>query len=1086
MGDLFDMVPDEARSIRSMLIEASAGSGKTYQLANRFLALVGAGVEPSEVVALTFTRKAAGEFTERILTSLAEGASGEKAVELAKNIRKTWAGDAESGQPAMVPAGIAGVELDQMGFLKMLRDVVDVLDRIALSTIDSFFLTVVRQFSFELGLAGFELLDDTAKAAQRERVLAELFDSDPRLEDQRRVFLQAFKVATFGKEETRIEELLSKYLDQHHERLVSVPELERWGNFDAIWDGECTLPEVKDFAALAERARPLLSGVHEKPDKRWISGMEKLLDWFEVYVPGQSDANAAGSMLGNMVPLLDDLRSGEAVHVYYKKEHRMAGELAEAIRDLLGGWLRDELMIACKRTQGMFRVLDAYESAYDKTVRSRGKLAFSDLTQLLANGGLELGGRMESLVYRMDRRFKHWLLDEFQDTSRAQWRVLEALIDEAVIDPEGDRSLFVVGDGKQGIYGWRGGDVRLFSELMRREDWQSRTDVWPMAKSWRSSQVVLDLVNTVCDPEASGMRERFAGVDAVERWKFIPHTAAMQKSGHATVTMVDASAEAEAGDKPDAEAKAGARARVVAERIREINPIARGWSCAVLVRSNKLALRFADEMRKVLGDEIPVEVGSEIDVATDSPVGLAVMDFFRWLNSPSDTFAREHLRATVVENVLGQWGASDEEVWATARRISAHSGVLEVMTTLAAGIRGDSELSKLNDERLADIEQAAARFDQIGGTLDEWLASLEHLKRRDHAHPSAVQVLTIHASKGLEYDLVFLPAFSSKSMGDTTRQEVIEDHGDDGVRNLLLKPKSEVADGVPEVSALVNQMKSDQTYEDFCAVYVGLTRAARAVHVVVDAQEPKDEKGSADAWILGAVDGGLEKAQLSKQVEHVCYADGDPDWFEDKPVKAAVDGGSESVPKLAQSVARRKRRAPSDHGSDAGKSSVAIPVTGSYGLRFGSEVHALFERVEWSDEFDLEGGVMRRLEADTTDAAAVVRKTLRQPEVIELFARPEKGKLFLEQPVEGILDGVWISGVIDRLVVNYDTNVSPISAKVIDFKTDAVDDESVLVERYAKQLKTYQHMVALTLDVSPSAVTTVIVATHLGRVIKLQ
>ncbi|OYV05956.1 MAG: hypothetical protein CFE26_08880 [Verrucomicrobiales bacterium VVV1] len=89
-------------SMQSLMIRASAGSGKTFQLSNRFLALLAAGAEPSALIALTFTRKAAGEFADRILSRLANGAVDEtKAARLAAELSDTLAGNPETGMPAL-------------------------------------------------------------------------------------------------------------------------------------------------------------------------------------------------------------------------------------------------------------------------------------------------------------------------------------------------------------------------------------------------------------------------------------------------------------------------------------------------------------------------------------------------------------------------------------------------------------------------------------------------------------------------------------------------------------------------------------------------------------------------------------------------------------------------------------------------------------------------------------------------------------------------------------------------------------------------------------------------------------------------
>nr|MBP6507318.1 UvrD-helicase domain-containing protein [Opitutaceae bacterium] len=124
------------------MILASAGSGKTYALTNRFVRLLALGAAPERIVALTFTRKAAGEFFDEILKKLAEAASdATKAAKLAEEI--------------------GGPVLGTTDFLRLLRGVTDSMHRLHLGTFDGFFARVARNFPLELGLTGeFEVLQD--------------------------------------------------------------------------------------------------------------------------------------------------------------------------------------------------------------------------------------------------------------------------------------------------------------------------------------------------------------------------------------------------------------------------------------------------------------------------------------------------------------------------------------------------------------------------------------------------------------------------------------------------------------------------------------------------------------------------------------------------------------------------------------------------------------------------------------------------------------------------------------------------------------------------------------------------------------
>ena len=136
---------------RHMMILASAGSGKTYALTNRFVALLAQGARPERIVALTFTRKAAGDFFDEILRKLAGAA---RAPEAARRLAQ------DIGRP----------ELGTADFLRMLRQVAEAMPRLRLGTLDGFFARIVRIFPFELGLAGeFELLQPHAAQLERQR-----------------------------------------------------------------------------------------------------------------------------------------------------------------------------------------------------------------------------------------------------------------------------------------------------------------------------------------------------------------------------------------------------------------------------------------------------------------------------------------------------------------------------------------------------------------------------------------------------------------------------------------------------------------------------------------------------------------------------------------------------------------------------------------------------------------------------------------------------------------------------------------------------------------------------------------------------
>jgi hypothetical protein len=123
-------------------------------------------------------------------------------------------------------------------------------------------------------------------------------------------------------------------------------------------------------------------------------------------------------------------------------------------------------------------------------------------------------------------------------------------------------------------------------------------------------------------------------------------------------------------------------------------------------------------------------------------------------------------------------------------------------------------------------------------------------------------------------------------------------------------------------------------------------------------------------------------------------------------------------------------------------------------MAFGTEVHAAFEGVGWLDE---ETPVFPR-----TDAGRLVGELVRVPVVRSCFERGGRQvELFREQPVEAVMDGKWLSGVVDRLHVHRDEDGAVVRAVVIDFKTDAVGRAEDLVERYRGQMDAYRRVLGL-------------------------
>jgi ATP-dependent helicase/nuclease subunit A len=741
--------------------------------------------------------------------------------------------------------------------------------------------------------------------------------------------------------------------------------------------------------------------------------------------------------------LLEELAGGQATDFFSKIEHRISGGLGRAMTRLIGGYLRAEIEARATRTVGLWSLLWAYESIYGTEVRRRGRLGFSDVTRLLADGGLTTDGRAR-IESRLDARYRQWLLDEFQDTSREQWEVLEGLLDEAMLDPDGERSLFVVGDTKQGIYGWRGGEPRLFDDLLARPGWSGRMHEWGMETSWRSAQEVLDLVNRVCNPVV--MRERFPKA-AVDRWNYAVHrTAPRSVSLPGYAVVIDT-----AKDEEDDEDEIGGVDGALRDLLVEVRPIERGLSCAVLVRSNAKARRLVDFLRQEFPD-MPVEMDAEVELSQDNPIGVALLDLFRWLAHPSDRLAMGHVMASPLGPAIEGFGDRATSRWHDCRARIVASGMAGLLQEIIVQLRTRGALNRFLEQRLSGIVRAALDYDESGGRdLDEWLRNLQSLKQREYSAEGALQVMTVHKAKGLEFDMVVLPDLAGGAFDDPSKAGILEFKDASGrIEGVLLAPGRKLLEADAALNARFEAWSAEQCYERFCNLYVGLTRAKHASYVLLPKApaNPSSERRF-DLWIrsvLGAADG---EVNWNAKPHVTLHEAGDASWHEKIRREREESVATPAISPLGPAMVRRTRTSP----SAAKKESATIAHSPS-GMAFGSEVHSLLEGVGWIDE---EPAVL-----PDSEAGCLCAGLLELPDFRRVFERRGRAvSLLREQPIEAIINGGWLSGVIDRLHIFRDDRGEVSEIEVIDFKTDALARSEELIERYAGQMQAYRNALGM-------------------------
>ena len=439
-------------ALTNILISASAGTGKTYQLSLRFLALLALnrGSHPERLIAVTFTRKAAGEFKDRILTDLAAGATDSAgAARLRDRLWTVIKGTPE--EPGLWPQAAEAWKkehLCQERFRHMLRLLVQQLSRLNLCTIDSLFAQIAATSTFELGVSGFSMIDTTAEKLARREALLTLYRECSLNPEQEQSFEDAFlSGADSDAEAADAEDSMTRRLNTYHELFLDEPDAGKWGNPATLgFTPEELLPPVPlerfnaALHALMDRARdmPAPEGRNGAKNKEMFL---RFLNGFSTYVK-----------LGRL-----KFHDTEKKLTMEEAREKFRDFWSPPLDELIQSWLRMETLQALHRTRSTHGLMRIFEDKYSALVRNKGRFLFHDVTRMLGNGAVTPELKRD-LQYRMYCRYDHWMLDEFQDTSQSQWRVIKPFLDDLTdTREEQEGSIFVVGDLKQSVYQWRGG-----------------------------------------------------------------------------------------------------------------------------------------------------------------------------------------------------------------------------------------------------------------------------------------------------------------------------------------------------------------------------------------------------------------------------------------------------------------------------------------------------------------------------------------------------------------------------------------------------------------------------------------------------
>ncbi len=805
---------------------ASAGSGKTFTLVKEYLKVLLNSEDIfsfQKILAVTFTNKAAGEMKERVLSSLEDFAAG-KENDLFNIIIK----EIDADKPII-----------QQRSKKILEAILQNYAAFSITTIDSFTHKIIKSFAYDLGLPqNFEVeMDAVSLLNQAVDVLISKIGSDKKL--------------------TKL--LIDYSLDKTDD--------------DKSWDISRDLNEfakvllneddIKHFRALANKKLEDFTNLktklysHQKELKEAIKNVgEAFLDLIENHGIAHKDFMRATIPkffldLSAKSVNIDFLKRSETIekaienHQYYSKTTTTAvASLIENIvpeiinlyaqsKDLYSQFLMNKLAL---KNIIPLAVLNNINIELEQIKEENNIRLNAEFNQLISDNIKE---QPAPFIYeRIGQRFQHYFIDEMQDTSELQWQNLIPLIDNALAQE--NSILLLVGDGKQAIYRWRGGKAEQFIELGSplKNPFHVKKEIKSLETNFRSYSEVINFNNSFFQHTANFIQNDSYKNLFIEGNKQFENS---KKGGFVSLTFLE--------KEEDKDLEKLKYPKKVLEKINKLKDSFSLNEICVLTRTKKDGVAVANYLSEN-GVDI---ISSETLLIQNSPKVCFIIDVLKVLQNANDEetrfevlyFLHQHLQIknpkhiffkefskvdnqTIFES-LKLYGISFEI--STFYQLPFYEKIEEIIRGFNLIHTSDAYLQFFLD---VVIEQQRKSTD-VADFLEFWELKKDKLSIVAPGSSNAVQIMTIHKAKGLEFPVVIFPCdvnIYRQINPKVWLNELPENY--DNFEELLIPYNKELSYVNDTGLEIYNQQREELELDNFNLLYVSLTRAVEQLYVITE------------------------------------------------------------------------------------------------------------------------------------------------------------------------------------------------------------------------------------------------------------
>ena len=826
------------------IYNASAGSGKTYTLTKEYLKILLKSKSDDaykKILAITFTNKAVEEMKNRVVNSLFEFSketTSEKNMSLLKDLS--------------IETGISMATIKDKS-KAIIKDIIHNYSAFGISTIDKFTHKIIRTFAQDLELpSNFEIALDTDVLLQEavDSVIAQVGED----EELTQFILEFTKNKTDDDKNWDISYELfevSKLITNEN----SVQEIKAFEdkNFDDFKSIRTVLENKVE--ELKESSKQI-----GKQLKEFISSKGIDMNSFQVYFVNHltNIENDEVKPTQKKYWEEDDIKVKKGAKDLDEIE-AFKTEILSQLAKIYGQYGKIDFYKAFLQNINSLSLLNAVNKEFRRIQEEQNVLSISDFNKIIFN---KIQGEPTPFIYeRLGEKYRHYFIDEFQDTSEMQWKNLIPLIDNALASEENGikGTLMLVGDPKQSIYRWRGGKAEQFIELSKDENPFSNKEkkVENLETNYRSYSEVIDFNNKFF----SFLSQKFENENYSQLYKSTSfQNTNEKKGGYVNISFIESNQEENEDFDENEIGYSFKNLQYLEKTIETIrNVIEQGFSygdIVLLTRKKNEGVLLANYLTE---NNIPILSSETLLIQNATEVKL-IIALLRYLNNSKDEESKaiifyyiarycqneipihdfilklKNFSEDEIENEFKQLGVSIS--FKNCRTKSLYDAV-EILVN--AFIKEKSNTSYV--QYFMDLVLEKDSKSQLGITefLDYWDKIGFQKSIPSPEGSNAIRIMTIHKSKGLEFPVVIFPfAEENFSRNKGNKLWVDFDESDDiNFPKAFINSKNDVKTYSENAKVVFEQKTQEELLDTINVLYVALTRAEEQLYVISNKLQTK-------------------------------------------------------------------------------------------------------------------------------------------------------------------------------------------------------------------------------------------------------